>query len=286
MALYLLQGDSVVVHCSDGWDRTSQLCALAQVLIDPYFRTIDGLKVLIEKDFIQFGHQFRTRNGMEASEYDHASPIFIQFLDCLWQMWRQHPQEFEYSDDLLVFIAVIHKTGYVEDFKYNCYKTSLAHRSVDDVYLWEMVDAHRQDFLNKSYAFRDSLQSKIGNVSSDLPDYLASVGRQAFSMACWTSSSIVQGQNVSALSPQSSEPMRFLQVSSNLSQLQLWLEVYSRDHLVTTPNMETLYPWKKQNELLSMIIDQRNSDIYRLQKEINGLKEALKAATESEASNS
>lgn len=25
----LLQGKNVLVHCSDGWDRTSQLCALA-----------------------------------------------------------------------------------------------------------------------------------------------------------------------------------------------------------------------------------------------------------------
>ena len=36
----LLSGTNVVVHCSDGWDRTSQLCALSQLIIDPYFRTI------------------------------------------------------------------------------------------------------------------------------------------------------------------------------------------------------------------------------------------------------
>ncbi len=29
---------SVLVHCSDGWDRTSQISSLAQLLIDPYFR--------------------------------------------------------------------------------------------------------------------------------------------------------------------------------------------------------------------------------------------------------
>jgi myotubularin-related protein 6/7/8 len=34
----LLKGISVIVHCSDGWDRTSQTCALAQLLIDPYYR--------------------------------------------------------------------------------------------------------------------------------------------------------------------------------------------------------------------------------------------------------
>ena len=36
---------SVVVHCSDGWDRTAQLTALAMLLLDPYYRTIDGFQV-------------------------------------------------------------------------------------------------------------------------------------------------------------------------------------------------------------------------------------------------
>ena len=40
MARSLQQGTNVVVHCSDGWDRTTQLSALAQLLLDPYFRTL------------------------------------------------------------------------------------------------------------------------------------------------------------------------------------------------------------------------------------------------------
>ena len=48
--------ENVLIHCSDGWDRTSQLCALTQILIDPYYRTIEGFLVLIEKDWLAFGH--------------------------------------------------------------------------------------------------------------------------------------------------------------------------------------------------------------------------------------
>lgn len=47
MAKTLQAGKNVVVHCSDGWDRTSQLAALAQLLLDPYFRTISGFMVLV-----------------------------------------------------------------------------------------------------------------------------------------------------------------------------------------------------------------------------------------------
>lgn len=31
----------VLVHCSDGWDRTPQIVALAKLLLDPYYRTVE-----------------------------------------------------------------------------------------------------------------------------------------------------------------------------------------------------------------------------------------------------
>ena len=41
----VVQGTSVIVHCSDGWDRTAQTCSLASLMLDPYYRTIDGFQV-------------------------------------------------------------------------------------------------------------------------------------------------------------------------------------------------------------------------------------------------
>jgi len=38
---------SVLVHCSDGWDRTAQTCSLASLILDPYYRTIHGFQVII-----------------------------------------------------------------------------------------------------------------------------------------------------------------------------------------------------------------------------------------------
>lgn len=52
-----------LLHCSDGWDRTSQIASLAQICLDPYFRTIEGFMVLVEKDWVSFGHKFRDRSG-------------------------------------------------------------------------------------------------------------------------------------------------------------------------------------------------------------------------------
>jgi len=55
---------NVLVHCTDGWDRTAQLCSLAQILMDPYYRTFKGLQILIEKDWLSFGHKFHQRYGI------------------------------------------------------------------------------------------------------------------------------------------------------------------------------------------------------------------------------
>jgi len=72
----------VLVHCSDGWDRTSQLSSLAQICLDPYFRTIEGFINLVEKDWVSFGHRFRDRAGylghdkwfVEKAGYGQAVP--------------------------------------------------------------------------------------------------------------------------------------------------------------------------------------------------------------------
>jgi len=63
-----VQHSHVLIHCSDGWDRTSQLSALAQLMLDPYYRTIEGFIVLVEKDWLSFGHMFRLRSGFLSHE--------------------------------------------------------------------------------------------------------------------------------------------------------------------------------------------------------------------------
>lgn len=55
---------SVLIHCSDGWDRTTQLIALACLLLDPYYRTFNGFQALVEKDWLAFGHPFAERMGI------------------------------------------------------------------------------------------------------------------------------------------------------------------------------------------------------------------------------
>ncbi|KAK0266456.1 hypothetical protein B0A54_04948 [Friedmanniomyces endolithicus] len=63
-----LTGSHALIHCSDGWDRTAQVAALAQIMLDPHYRTLNGFVTLVQKDFLSFGHKFRDRNGILGSE--------------------------------------------------------------------------------------------------------------------------------------------------------------------------------------------------------------------------
>eukprot|EP01138_Halocafeteria_seosinensis_P008674 gb/GECG01008866.1/.p1 GENE.gb/GECG01008866.1/~~gb/GECG01008866.1/.p1 ORF type:complete len:1419 (+),score=156.48 gb/GECG01008866.1/:1-4257(+) len=112
-------GTSVLIHCSDGWDRTSQISSLAQLMLDPYYRTIEGFAILVEKDWLSFGHKFRSRCGRDRQNQHEESPIFWQFLDCVYQLLDQFPSAFEFKSELLSTIAIHCHSKWFDNFLYD-----------------------------------------------------------------------------------------------------------------------------------------------------------------------
>nr|XP_047910745.1 myotubularin-related protein 3 isoform X1 [Anser cygnoides]XP_047910746.1 myotubularin-related protein 3 isoform X1 [Anser cygnoides]XP_047910747.1 myotubularin-related protein 3 isoform X1 [Anser cygnoides]XP_047910748.1 myotubularin-related protein 3 isoform X1 [Anser cygnoides]XP_047910749.1 myotubularin-related protein 3 isoform X1 [Anser cygnoides] len=94
----------VLVHCSDGWDRTPQIVALAKLLLDPYYRTTEGFQVLVETEWLDFGHKFADRcgHGENSDDLNERCPVFLQWLDCVHQLQRQFPCSFEFNEAFLV----------------------------------------------------------------------------------------------------------------------------------------------------------------------------------------
>ena len=116
----LQSNNSVLIHCSDGWDRTAQLSSLSQILLDPFYRTINGFAILVEKDWLSFGHQFGLRNGFADKEkQDQASPIFLQFLDAVHQLLEQFPNSFEFNEKFLIFLAKTYNLNLYGTFMFN-----------------------------------------------------------------------------------------------------------------------------------------------------------------------
>jgi hypothetical protein len=99
------QGSTVYLSC-EGWDRGCQISSLAQLWMDPYYRTLRGFIVLVEKEWLSFGHPFTHRAGyVEQDDSPEVVPVFLQWLDCVWQTMLQFPNQFEFNNLFLVQIV-------------------------------------------------------------------------------------------------------------------------------------------------------------------------------------
>ena len=146
VADHLERGDPCFVHCSDGWDRTPQVCALAQLIVDPYYRTLRGFAVLVEKDFCAFGHPFSMRSGSKGE--GESGPVFEQFLECVQSLRRGAPSSFEFTESLLALL----KDAVYSRFFGNFLRDSDAERCGDDaVSLWRVVESDVERFRSPVY---------------------------------------------------------------------------------------------------------------------------------------
>ncbi|KAF8961206.1 hypothetical protein BGZ46_001426 [Entomortierella lignicola] len=170
----------VLVHCSDGWDRTAQLTSVAQVCLDPYYRTLRGFQVLVEKEWCSFGYKFLDRCGHLSNDKNfvalsatnaaantfanvqnkfynnkhirETSPVFQQFLDCVFQIMQQNPTRFEYNE---YFLTQLHYHVYscqFGNFLFNCERERRHYMATTKcASIWDFINSDKEKYLNKSY---------------------------------------------------------------------------------------------------------------------------------------
>lgn len=244
----IFNSENLLIHCSDGWDRTPQVCSLIQLCLDPYFRTLEGFMVLIEKDWISFGHKFMERSGhLSSTEVFHdntvdfkttitnhttdllfgkektsyysenfnsflkgpaycennndmspsfgntisnsfsaisssgqkisgvqntvtnhwttnfqktiqkrtlkfTSPIFQQFLDCVYQLLNQNPKSFEFNERFLRRLVYHLYSCQYGTFLFDCEQEMEKYNARNQTKsVWDYFKSKREDFLNTSY---------------------------------------------------------------------------------------------------------------------------------------
>jgi hypothetical protein len=168
-------GRSVFVHCSDGWDRTAQTCALCQLILDPYYRTFEGFNVLIEKEFSQTGHMLRKRLGVFSKDSHNRSPIFLQFLDAVHNVMFQFPESFQFNQLFLRDLGLIAYTGIFVNFLYDEERVRVRKNI-------RKHGLHTFDFFNlyKEYYVSENFDSKIVIDSIDVEEYNLRFWREFF----------------------------------------------------------------------------------------------------------
>lgn len=199
-----LSNSHVLVHCSDGWDRTSQLSALPQICLDPYYRTAEGLAVLIEKDWIAYGHRFADRSGhlcgdrvqfvqgrgddtsaqqaflasvtKQFSPNSHAfketCPVFQQFLDCIYQLQRQFPERFEWNGELLKRLQYETYAGRSGTFLFNSERERAAFKARERTRsVWEDIfDEVEEEGAEFKLKLKEEFRNPLYDPSLDDPD--------------------------------------------------------------------------------------------------------------------
>lgn len=190
----ILEGNSVFVNCSDGWDRTPQIVCLSKLMLEPYFRTVQGFRILLHNDWNGFGHKYHTRQLFQ--EGSESSPVFVQYLDCVHQLILQNPKKFEFSQKLLRILAHAFLNNLFIEFNFDNTLEYLKHFSKNEgnlgvgspkeLSIWELLEPYLDPFNEANYKESESPSEEFSaGISSRLntgflnPDYeFRQVGRK------------------------------------------------------------------------------------------------------------
>lgn len=53
---------NVLIYCGRGNGVTPLLASLAQLFMEPFYRTFDGFRALVHKEWVYYAHDFQQRN--------------------------------------------------------------------------------------------------------------------------------------------------------------------------------------------------------------------------------
>ncbi|KAG2463322.1 SF3B4 factor, partial [Polypterus senegalus] len=98
---------------SDDRDLSCAVSSLVQLMCDPHSRTLSGFQSLVQKEWAVAGHRFLNRFNYSGDNEKEESPVFLLFLDCVWQLLKQFPSFFEITED---YLLAVHDSTYIPIF--------------------------------------------------------------------------------------------------------------------------------------------------------------------------
>ncbi|XP_076237687.1 myotubularin-related protein 10-B [Calliopsis andreniformis] len=147
---HLHLGSSVILQEGAGTDICCIISSLVQLLLDPYFRTINGFQSLLQKEWVAGGHPFCDRLGYIAKRNSEKSPVFLLYLDCVWQLSQQFPAELEFTETYLTTLWDAAHVSIFDTFIFNCEKDRAA----------AVTDPHKPLILRSVWDWREQFSEQ------------------------------------------------------------------------------------------------------------------------------
>ncbi|KAM9408945.1 myotubularin-related protein 10 isoform 2-T2 [Pholidichthys leucotaenia] len=96
---------SVILQEEEDRDLNCVVSSLVQLMLDPHYRSLIGFQSLVQKEWVMAGHRFLDRCNHLKKNDKEESPLFLLFLDCVWQMMNQYPAAFEFTEAYLTVLS-------------------------------------------------------------------------------------------------------------------------------------------------------------------------------------
>ncbi|XP_056233285.1 myotubularin-related protein 10 [Seriola aureovittata] len=105
--VYCLDGKnaSVILQEEEDRDLSCVVSSLVQLMLDAHYRSLIGFQSLVQKEWVMAGHRFLDRCNHLKRNDKEESPLFMLFLDCVWQIMNQYPAAFEFTEAYLTVLS-------------------------------------------------------------------------------------------------------------------------------------------------------------------------------------
>ncbi|KAL4613372.1 myotubularin-related protein 10-like [Arapaima gigas] len=105
--VYMLEGQhaSVVLQEEEDRDLNCVISSLVLIMLDPHYRSRLGFQGLVQREWVMAGHRFLDRCNHLKKNDREESPLFLLFLNCVWQLMNQYPTAFEFTETYLTVLS-------------------------------------------------------------------------------------------------------------------------------------------------------------------------------------
>lgn len=148
---YLLNGLSVVVQGTEKNHTYMSVASLAQLLIDPFYRTLEGFCVLINKDWVQFNYGFEATLGLGFKPSERTIPLFELFIYSVWVLTIYYPNAFAFNESVLRWIVTQSGAGAYAEFVAPPKIGSQKQATRRGVSAWDYILSEATKFSNPSF---------------------------------------------------------------------------------------------------------------------------------------